>query len=559
MNSYRRLLCIILALAMVFSLTGCFFAGDTDDDDDDGKAVSINPADSRKGLVSFTEIEYERPNIDDISDSADKVCELVDKGKVNVKLGLAIDDFQTLYNHYLTMSEVAMIRSELDRSDSYYSEESAWCSERSAEVERILNDLLEHCANSDICDELDERYFDGLLNETFSDDGYLEYTDRIVELKEQESKLLTECDELSTQMLYVDIDETDRWDEFNEEAAEIYIDLIKVRRSIAEEWGYDSYMEMAYEDFGRDYSAEDLEDYTEAIKEYITPVYYDALYSGKFYSMFNVGSMRPERSFRYVEDCLTELDPTLKECMRFMKKYDLYDISDSVDKISSSYTTYLQDYASPYLFVSPECSKADILTIAHEFGHFCDKYINYDGYYSLDTMEMLSQGMEYMLISHLEDDELSKELSDYKLADVLALYVDQGCYSEFEHRAYSLPDSELTVDNINALFAEVADEYGFSIGYYPEYLNYIWIQVPHMFQYPFYIISYCVSDSAAFNLYMMELENEGSGFEAYMKLLDDCDTADFLDLIEEHDLPSPISADTVMNIADIIEDELNAA
>lgn len=224
----------------------------------------------------------------------------------------------------------------------------------------------------------------------------------------------------------------------------------------------------------------------------------------------------------------------------------------------SSYTTYLQDYDSPFLFVCPDSTKADILTIAHEFGHFCDEYINYDEDYSLDTMEMLSQGMEYMLIANLEDEELKEELRAYKLADVLALYVDQGCYSEFEHRAYALPDSELTVDGLNELFAEVADDYGFSLAYYEEYLNYIWIQVPHMFEYPFYIISYCVSDSAAFNLYMMELENKGSGFEAYMELLSDSDAADFLELIEQHDLPDPISPRTIKNIAKIIKSEIAA-
>lgn len=555
MGIRKRMLCLFLIIALLFSLSGCilFSFGVTDLD-------SLRPIvhDFRDDIVPFGEMEYERPSVSELSELADEVTELVDGDEVSSELISALDDFYLAYRHYLTMSNLVMIRSDLESSDSYLAEENALCSQMSAKAEQILSDLLRYCANSSICDELDEVYFDGYLAENYAEGEGYNYTDRIVELLSEESRLVSEYEALSVEMLYVDIDETECWDDFNSDAAEIYIELIKVRRSLAEEFGYDSYVEMAYDDFGRDYSPDDIEKYTEAIKKHISPLYEKALLNGSFYSMFNVGSMRPERSFRTVQKCLSALDPTLDECMSFMKKYDLYDISDSSGKILSSYTTYLQDYDSPFLFVCPDSTKADILTIAHEFGHFCDEYINYDEDYSLDTMEMLSQGMEYMLIANLEDEELKEELRAYKLADVLALYVDQGCYSEFEHRAYALPDSELTVDGLNELFAEVADDYGFSLAYYEEYLNYIWIQVPHMFEYPFYIISYCVSDSAAFNLYMMELENKGSGFEAYMELLSDSDAADFLELIEQHDLPDPISPRTIKNIAKIIKSEIAA-
>lgn len=553
MNCRKRIISLLLVLSLVLSLSGCmlFFGGMGDISD-----LIIDDADLRGSVIPFSEMQYERPDVDDLEDAADKVRKLVDDGEVTQELIDAFEEFYGVYRHYLTMSNLAMLRSDLDSGDAFYADENAFCSEASGEVERILSDLLMYCANSSICDELDEVYFDGYLAENYSEDASFEYTDEIVELLSRESKLLSQYDALYNEMVYVDLDETNRWDELNRGAAEIYIELIRVRRSLAEECGYDSYIEMAYYDFGREYSADDIEDYAEAIKKYITPVYEKALYDSSFYSMYRIGSMRPGRSFRHVEKCLSALSPQLSECMDFMKKYELYDIEDSSGKILNSYTTYLYDFDSPYLFVCPDSTKADMLTIAHEFGHFCDEYFNYDGDLSLDTMEMMSQGMEYMFITHLEDEELSAELTEYKLADVLALYVDQGCYSEFEHRAYSLPDDELTVDNLNELFAEVADDYGFSLGYYPEYLSCIWVQIPHMFEYPFYIISYCVSDSAAFNLYMMELENEGSGFEAYMQLLEDADTDNFLNLIEAHDLPSPISPKTVKGIAEVIKERI---
>lgn len=554
MNLRKRILSLVLSVMMLLSMSGCMLFEAVLRISDDLVNESI---DNRGNLVEFADMEYERPDIDDISDKADDVRELIDDGESGNDFLVAYEDFYDSYLHFLTMANIALIRSDLDIDDDYYADENDWCSENGAEVERILDDLLRYCANSDICDELDEKYFDGYLEENYAEDASFEYTDELVALYAKESVLVSSYYEISVQMAYTDLSETEAWDEFNRSAAEIYIRLIKVRRDIAEEAGYDSYVDMAYEQFGREYGPEDIEDYTAAIKKHITPLYIESLYSGVFFSIYDIGSMRPERSFRNVKGCLTELDPTIADIMSFMQEYKLYDIANSDSKIANSYTTYLYDYDAPFMFVCPESDKSDMLTIAHEFGHFCDEYMNYNAGYSLDTAEMMSQGMEYMLITHLDDEELCEELTEYKLLNELSLYVDQGCYSEFEHRAFELSDDELTVDNLNALFAEVADDYGFSEAYYPEYLNYIWIQIPHMFEYPFYVISYCISDSAAFNIYTKELDDPGSGLEVYLELVSDSAAADFLEFIDDHGLPSPISAKTVKNIAAVIEEQLD--
>lgn len=557
MSIKRRILAILLVVVMLLSASGCSLLFGVIRGIDG--QLPNGRTDNRDKIVEFSELEYERPDIDEMSDLADDVRKLVDKGKVNDKLIGAYEEFYDAYAHYITMSNLALIRSNLDTSDEYYADEDAWCSSQSGEVERILDDLLRYCAESDIADELDEEYFDGYLAENYGDDSSGEYTDEIVELYEQESELQTRYYELSTEMSEVSIRDTDKWDEFNAEAAEIYIDLIKVHRQLADEFGYESYYEMAYEDFGRDYSAEDTEDYVNAIKKYMVPLYKAAIEDGSLYDRYDIGTMRPQRSFKTVKNCVSDMNDTLAEIMEFMSEYEMYDVSSSSDKFEGSYTTYLYDVDSPYMLVSPSCDKSDILTIVHEFGHFCDMYSNYNAGYSLDTSEMMSQGLEYLLLCYLDDEDLAEELREYKLLDDLSLYAMQGCYSEFEHRAYALPDEELTVENINALFLEVAEEYGLTDMYYPEYLNYIWIQIFHLFEYPFYVISYCISDSAAFNIYMEELSDSGSGLDIYMEIVTDSASDDFLALIKQHDLPSPLSAKTIKNIAKTIEEELGIA
>ena len=339
MSIKRRILAILLVVVMLLSVSGCSLLFGVIRGIDG--QIPNGVTDNRDKIVAFSELEYERPDIDEISDLADDVRKLVDKGKVNDKLIGAYEEFYDAYTHYITMSNLALIRSNLDTSDEYYADEDAWCSSQSGEVERILDDLLRYCAKSDIADELDEEYFDGYLAENYGDDSIGEYTDEIVELYEQESELQTRYYELSTEMSEVSIRDTDKWDEFNAEAAELYIDLIKVHRQLADEFGYESYYEMAYEDFGRDYSAEDTEDYVNAIKKYMVPLYKAAIEDGSLYDRYDIGTMRPQRSFKTVKNCVSDMNDTLAEIMEFMSEYEMYDVSSSSDKFEGSYTTYL--------------------------------------------------------------------------------------------------------------------------------------------------------------------------------------------------------------------------
>ena len=199
----------------------------------------------------------------------------------------------------------------------------------------------------------------------------------------------------------------------------------------------------------------------------------------------------------------------------------------------------------PYLFSKTYGFSDDILTVWHEFGHFVDNYTNYGLGISNDSAEMFSQGMEYMLLEHIDDEELAAELTRFKMLDALYLYVSQLSFNEFEERVYELSDAELTVENVNSVYAEVAAEYGYADDYDADLLPYLWIDISHLFEQPFYVISYCVSDSAAFELYNLELDSPGSGLEAYLDLVDVSDEYGFLELLEGAPLPSPSTAETV--------------
>lgn len=557
MQLKKRLAALLLALAMLVSLCGCdiydvydiydaFFA---EDDKSAAELISKTGNGGRDNIVSFDEMEYKRPDIDALKAKAQDVEDLLGNFFKVKDVIIELDKFVDLYNNFYTMMNLACVRYDMDTRDEFYFEEYSYCTEAAGDVEYLTDELLLDCSNSSMCDYLDKHFFGGLLTEQYSVTDGTGYTpsDELAELERKEAELENDYSELYAK--YSGDFDSGKFKKPNEEIARIYIELIKLRHDIAEQRNMKSYEELAYLDNGRDYTAADLDGYIKAIKQYIVPLYKKAD-SKKMYDRSLVSAMSPKTALSTVTGTVEGLDKDIDEALGYMLKYKLYDTGMSDNKYDQSYVLYLNDYDSPFLFCSPSGYSDTVLTIVHEFGHYVDGYLNYGLNDSIDTSEVFSQGMEYLLLCNMDDAE---QLTRYKMLDELELYAYQACLNEFEHRAYALDEKELTVETLNSLYSELLEEYGLT----DDYKGLDWISVTHLFTSPFYVISYCVSDSAAFELYNMELKKSGSGLEMYMKLLEESTSYDFLDLLEECGMSSAISADTVKEIAATLADKLD--
>lgn len=556
MQLKKRLVALLLSLLMLVSLCGCdiydvydiydaFFA---EDDENAAELISKTGNGGRDNIVSFDEMEYTHPDIDALEAKAQDVEDMLGNFFKVKDVISELDKFVALYNNFYTMKNLACVRYDMDTQDEFYFEEYSFCVEASGDVEYITDELLLACSNSSMCDYLDKHFFDGLLEERYSVTDGTGYTpsDELAKLERREAEL--ENDYSGLYARYADDFDDGRFKKQNGEIAKIYIELIKLRHDIAEQRNMKSYEELAYLDNGRDYTADDLDGYIEAIKQFIVPLYKKAD-SKKLYDRSLVSAMSPKTALSTVTSSVEGLDKGIDDALGYMLKYKLYDTGMSDSKYDQSYVLYLNDYESPFMFCSPSGYSDTVLTIAHEFGHYVDGYLNYGLNDSIDTSEVFSQGMEYLLLCNMDDAE---QLTRYKMLDELELYAYQACLNEFEHEAYAMGEEELTVERLNSLYSELLEEYGIS----DDYKGLDWISVTHLFTSPFYVISYCVSDSAAFELYNMELNESGSGLKMYMKLLAESANYGFLDLLEECGMSSAISADTVRAIAATLADKL---
>ena len=363
------------------------------------------------------------------------------------------------------------------------------------------------------------------------------------ELCMDESLTDAELDEIDTQY----------YNKYSEELGEIYIGLVGVRQELAAYLGFDSFEELAYVwYYDRDYTPAQADALISDIRTYIVPLYREANERGLWDKM-EYQPMTEETVLSKIGLLADRLGGDIKESFDYMKEHRLYDISVSPQKMDMSYQTYLSTYESPVIFVKAEGYDDDCLAVAHEFGHFVDSYVNYNTTYSVELAEVVSHSMEYFLISRLPQ---TGDLERIKLLDTLDTYAQQASFAEFERRVYEIPADKLTVDRINEISLETAQEFGYADEGREEYYAKSWIDITHFFEYPFYVISYCVSNDAAFQIYQLELTKKGDGLAQFNSLLPRRYDG-FLDSLEnQSDLESPFAPGRMEKTADTVRSQL---
>lgn len=319
-------------------------------------------------VPSFGDMEYTRPDPAALEACVISAEDALDAGEATEDVTALLDECYAEYYSFSTMYTLAEIRYMQDMSDEYYAQEYAWCAENYAAVQQLMERLYISCASSDAARELEEQYFwEGFTGEYGGEDAS-RYSDEAVELMQRENELVSEYYAL-TNAPQIELDgETVDYGEYTAQAegydysraameyyrqynarfAGIYIELVKVRRALAEEMGYESYEQMQYESFERDYGPQEAADYLAGIKAEIVPLY-KAVMAQEPYSAFEYVYMTEERLMDTVGAAAADIGGDAAEAFEFMRSHGLYDAAQSGSKASMSFTTYLDNYDAPFL------------------------------------------------------------------------------------------------------------------------------------------------------------------------------------------------------------------
>ena len=515
----------------------------------------------------FTDIKYEHPDTEALIKDFDTLIDMIKNGKSFTEQRSLYNKINIDYTNFMTMLNLAYIGFSTDTSDEFYSGELSDLEKASVTVRNKLNLLHDTIAASNFKTNYERSYY-GVGY--FTDWENLVYSDEVTALMEKENQLIDSYRELMADPVVVvnnktihinkDLDSLSEKDtasaiwayyqKYNSLAGDIYVDLVKIRLEIAEKLGK-SYTEYAYDNLGRDFSPDEAADYLENVAEYIIPVIEQIEYDGS--SM--LGHCDPSSSLYAVSHGANNMKGVIADAFDYMFELGLYNIGYSELKSRSSFTTYLYNNNVPYLFVSPECTAEDFFTLSHEFGHFVDAYHNKDFEANIDAAEIPSRAMEYIMPYYTNSlrgysrDELTK----YSLYTAAEIYTVQSFISSFESKIYTLSPDEIDLNKLNSIAYECAEKFGLSA--MSELYRYAWIDITHIFEAPFYTVSYIIANDVALQVLEAELNSPGKGgVDAFVKVITRDDDLTFVEQLADSGFKSPFNSERVRKIASMLED-----
>ena len=530
-----RLRVIALLLALMVLLTGCSWRNDS-------LRLWYTSLTGDLPLVKFADMPYVRPDIGQLLDYREKCVTLARDGTDFDALEENIWKLYDEYYNFSTQYALADIYFSGDLTDPYWQEEYNWCMETAVEVDAAMEDLFFALADSVFRDALErddlfgQGFFDGYQGESVWDPEF-------IAMMEKETAMLEQYYEL-IQRLYERQKGTEEYDAAAMELAELYADLVELRQRQATYSGYANYLNFAYTFYyDRDYSPKLEELYLSQIQANLVPLY-RKIYTSETYAVYEM--VTEQETFQYLKTAAKEMGGTVWKAFKLLEQGGLYDISYGENKYQASFEVMLMNYYEPFIFMAPAENSYDLLTFAHEFGHFCGDYASYGALVGVDGAEVQSQGMEYLSLLYGED---TRALTRLKMVDSLCTYVEQAAYAAFEQAVYKLHPDDLTGENIMALFQEITDSFGFDI--WDENPN-EFVTIGHFFTDPLYIFSYVVSNDAAMQIYQKELEKPGAGLALYEACLTSSET-DFLAFLASAGLHSPFTHGRLAEVKETFE------
>lgn len=523
-----------------------------------------------RSKVHYSDMEYTRPDADALIASFDDLIAMIKRGDSFTAQRSVYNRINTDYTDFMTMLTLANLHYSRNTSDEYYKTEYFDLEKASITIGNKLNELMDTIAASEFKVNYERSYY-GVGY--FTDWVNLVYPDEVVALMEKETELIEEYTTLMTDPyvvlngkaihLYSDdltsLSENEYaeviysyYEKYNDLAGKIYVDLVKTRMQIAEKLDTD-YISFAYSEFDRDYTPKQATDYLDSVAESIIP----AISKLEFDDSFIHEYCDPLSAIYAVSDGAKNMKSTVNDAFDYMFKYGLYDASFSHNKLNASYTTYLYNYNVPFMFVSPQNTAYDFFTVSHEFGHFVDSYQNQGMVPTIDAAEVASQAMAYIMPHYTNalygfDSEALADYAVYAAADI---YTTQCYITRFEHEVYALSADELTLDKINAIAYDCAKEFGLSD--YADLYKMAWVEIHHVFEVPFYTISYVISNDVAMQVLDAELKAPGKGgVEAYLDVIDRDMDLSFIDETVDSGFESPFADGRAEKIAQLITDAL---
>ncbi len=543
--------------------------------------------------LSFSQVEYERPDGQGVLDLIDKAKEQAENDILPFGMIWTLRKIGDATQEFYSMMTIAQIRNYLDVNDTFYSEEMEYLDTFDARIQNSYNQMFSSIENS---------RFSSIQNMIFGESGAEDLqmssqasSEEILSLQEQEKKLVAEYyyeyaqATVSTpegEILFSSLDSEGQSayynqfiQKYNQQFGELYLELVSLREQMAQALGYDSYTQVADLDMLRNsYTREDIKTFREDIKQTIAPVYRS--YLEDFYRraenrdqpgyVYLLGEQSPvprgswQETLDQFEQLYQQMSEQTGECYSYLLSHEFIDAEPSQTKANVTFSTLIYSLNTPFLFANMNGSAEDVFSISHEFGHCFAmwqqlKLGSQQEGRSMDVSEIHSQAMQMLTLPYYEIfyGEDAGTARKYDVYTMVAGILTAAMNDEFQEKIYENP--QMTVQELNELYKELAMEYGLVVEspYFDmESFSMGWFTTNQYFDTPFYAIDYALSGCVAMEFLQMGLEDYTKALETYLSLVQQNSDYDFMTVLEETGLSSPFETEQMEALAQTMEDFL---
>ena len=558
--------------------------------------------------MSFENYTYVRPDLTAVTAKFDAALERFNNAASVDEQSHIINEINQLRNDLGTMFTLCSIRHSIDTNDEFYKAEQDYMDELGPEVEGLVTKYYQALINSKFRLELETKWGTQLF--ALAESQLKTFKPEIVPQLQKENRLVTEYTKLIASakiefegeertLAQIDpfIESKDRgmrkraseakfgfFAEHEAELDRIYDELVKVRTEIAQELGYQNFVELAYHRMMRtDYNAEMVANFRQQVKDYIVPIatklkerqrerlsldklkYYDENFN--YLTGNAVPKGNPEWIIENGQKMYEELSKETGEFFAFMQENHLMDLVAKKGKASGGYCTYIENYKAPFIFSNFNGTSGDIDVLTHEAGHafqvYSSRHFEIPEYYfpTYEACEIHSMSMEFFTWPWMEL-FFQEDTDKYKfshLSDAL-LFLPYGVsVDEFQHWVYENPDAspkerKKAWRDIENKYLPHKDYDGF------EYLENggFWQRQGHIYNSPFYYIDYTLAQICAFQFWKRSRENQREAWADYVKLCKLGGSMSFTKLVEAANLISPFEDGCIESVVGVIENWLNS-
>lgn len=560
--------------------------------------------------MQFQEYAYQHMDALSLQKQLSELAEQIQQAKTIEQVQDCIKKVDTIRRFVATQVSLVEIRHTVDTKDAYYTKEQEYLDTVLPELENDYEKINRALLESSFLEELKHR-----LPETFFLQKEMDlkaFDPIIIEDMQEENRLMTKYQALiasaeipfdgeiyNLSSLEVKTNSSDRivrkralqayWNWFEqheEEVAQIFDQMIKVRTRMAQKLGYDNFIALGYARMHRyDYDQEDVAKYRRQVLKDVVPLCsalykrqqkrlgYDTLHAWDEKVEFLQGNPTPKYDraelVKRAQKMYHELSKETGVFFDFMVEHDLLDLDSKPGKAAGGYCTFMPDYKSPFIFANFNQTQHDAEVLTHEAGHAYQIYESRDIYPSdcvwptYESCEIHSMSMEFFthpwMQSFFEEDVNRYYYSH--MAGSLKFLPYGVLVDHFQHEVYTHPEMshKERMDTWRRLEKEYLPHKNYEEVEILERGGW-WMRQAHIFMSPFYYIDYTLAQVCAMQFWARMENKDPKAFEDYQHICKIGGTLPFRKIVKEAGLIVPFEEGCLAQVTGSVSqwlDEIN--